>query len=76
MNNSESKIKICAVIPFYNEEKFVLNIVLKTLEYVDCVIAVNDGSTDNSENLIKDLKDVLIISSKVNKGKGFDRTHF
>lgn len=71
MNNLESKIKICAVIPFYNEEKFVLNIVLKTLEYVDCVIAVNDGSTDNSENLIKDLKDVLIISSKVNKGKGF-----
>lgn len=71
MNNLESKIKICAVIPFYNEEKFVRNVVLKTLEYVDCVIAVNDGSTDNSESLIKDLKDVLIISSKVNKGKGF-----
>lgn len=39
-------MKICAVIPAYNEEKTVREAVRKSLQYVDEVIVVDDGSTD------------------------------
>ena len=65
-----SKNKICALIPFFNEEKFIRQTVVETLKYVDFVIAVNDGSTDNSPNEIDGLERVSIISHKKNLGKG------
>ncbi len=64
------KNNICAVIPFYNEEDFILEVIKKTLKYVDLVIAVDDGSTDNSLNLIKKLDNVEIIILDKNYGKG------
>jgi len=32
------KSKICAVIPFYNEKDYLLDVVLETLKYVDKVM--------------------------------------
>jgi glycosyltransferase involved in cell wall biosynthesis len=64
------KSKICAVIPFYNEKDFILNVVRETLNYVDKVIAVNDGSTDLSENQIVNLENVYVLNLNSNKGKG------
>jgi glycosyltransferase involved in cell wall biosynthesis len=71
LSNSKSKSRICAVIPFYNEEKFIRNVVLETLKFVDLVIAVNDGSNDDAENLINDIKNVIILSSAQHRGKGY-----
>ncbi len=71
MSNSKSKSRICAVIPFYNEEKFIRNVVLETLKFVDLVIAVNDGSNDDAENLINYIKNVIILSSTQHRGKGY-----
>ncbi len=62
--------KICAVIPFYNEKPFILNVVLDTLKYVDNIIAVNDGSEDGSEKLIQDLENVILLDLRSNYGKG------
>lgn len=64
------KNKICAVIPFYNEQDFLVEVIKKTLRYVDLIIAVDDGSTDNSLNLIKNIDDVEIIIFDKNYGKG------
>ena len=64
------KSNICAVIPFYNEKDFILNVVRETLNYVDKVIAVNDGSKDLSEKQIVDVENVNVINLKSNKGKG------
>ena len=41
-------MKICAVIPAYNEEKTVGEVVAKTKDLVDEVIVVDDCSTDNT----------------------------
>lgn len=71
MNSFEKKIKVCAVIPFYNEELFVHEVVLSSLSYVDFVIAVNDGSIDGSEKQLHTLSNVKILSSERNMGKGF-----
>ena len=70
LNNLNPKSKICAVIPFYNEKDFILNVVVETLNYVDNVIAVNDGSTDLSEKQVVDLEKVYVLNLKSNKGKG------
>lgn len=71
MNSSERKIKVAAVIPFFNEENFILDVVTRTLNYVDLVIAVNDGSTDNSEALLQNFENLILVSNEKNFGKGF-----
>jgi glycosyltransferase involved in cell wall biosynthesis len=71
LNSLNIKSKVCAVIPFYNEKDFILEVVLETLKYVDQVIAVNDGSNDGSEKQISNLSNVKTISLNKNFGKGF-----
>jgi glycosyltransferase involved in cell wall biosynthesis len=63
-------VSVCAVIPFYNELNTIKTVVLNSLNFVDVVIAVNDGSVDNSEKTIEDLENVILINLKVNSGKG------
>jgi len=62
--------KTCAVIPFYNEERTIADIINRTLNFVDVVIAVNDGSTDNSKNNVPNNEKIIYFENEVNKGKG------
>ena len=71
MNNLENKNRIAAVIPFFNECRTIYQIVNNTLQYVDCVIAVDDGSTDDSSNKIPEGNNITLIKIKENRGKGF-----
>ncbi len=71
MNSSNQKTKVCAIIPFYNEKDFLFDVVTETLKFVDNVIAVNDGSTDGSEETIINMERVKVISLSRNYGKGF-----
>lgn len=71
MNSSNQKNKICAVIPFYNEEKFIYKVIENTLKHVDQVFAVDDGSTDNSALIISQLPRVKILKLHNNYGKGY-----
>lgn len=71
MNNTLEKNKICAVIPFYNESSSIKKIIFDTLDYADKVIAVNDGSTDNSAHLIPQNEKLILISYQKNMGKGY-----
>ena len=68
------KIKINVIIPVYNTEKFLercLNSVLnQTLRDIE-IIVVNDGSTDNSLEIIKKIKETdarIILINKENEG--------
>ena len=71
MNNLENKNKIAAVIPFFNENRTINQIVNNTLQYVDRVIAVDDGSTDDSSSNISENKNITLLKFKENRGKGF-----
>lgn len=46
--NRVAQPSISAIIPAFNEEKTVGEIVSKTLRYVDEVIVIDDGSTDDT----------------------------
>lgn len=56
-------------MPAFNEEKYIGSLVLKTRQYVDQVIVVDDGSADNTIEIAK-LAGAKVIQHKANKGYG------
>jgi glycosyltransferase involved in cell wall biosynthesis len=71
LNNTSKKDKICAVIPFFNEKRTLKEIITRTLPFVDFIIAVNDGSTDNPYDEIPKNEKVILLSYPQNHGKGY-----
>ncbi len=72
--------KLSAFLPVYNEEANIKNVVLATKTVLQDVagewelIIVDDGSTDSSPELIRELaeseKRIRVVSHKINKGYG------
>lgn len=62
-------IKSVAIIPAYNEEVALGSVVLRTLQYVDRVIVVDDGSSDKTSQVAK-LAGAEVINHPNNLGKG------
>ncbi len=62
-------MKFCILIPVFNGAKTIKPLIEKIRAFTDDVIVVDDGSTDNTALIIKELK-VKIISHETNKGKG------
>ena len=71
MNSILNKNETCAIIPFFNEENTIEEVVEKTLRYVDYIIAVDDGSNDNSSSKISNNGKVDLIKNVNNRGKGY-----
>jgi len=71
-------MKICAVIPAYNEAQTIRDVVQRTLRHIPDVIVVDDGSSDGTGELVKELP-VRLIRQESNLGKasalakGFER---
>jgi glycosyltransferase involved in cell wall biosynthesis len=64
-----TKVKVLAGIAAYNEARYVGSIVLQTRQYVDEVIVVDDGSTDNTAH-VAELAGAAVIRHPQNRGKG------
>jgi len=63
------KIGILAGIAAYNEARYIGSIVLQARQYVDEVIVVDDGSTDNTAR-VAELAGATVIHHTENRGKG------
>jgi glycosyltransferase involved in cell wall biosynthesis len=61
--------KIIAVIPAYNEERFIASVVLKTRKFSQLVIVVDDGSSDFTAELAAEAG-AEVIRHEQNLGKG------
>lgn len=61
--------QVTAIIPAYNEQISIGSMVLKTRQYVDRVIVVDDGSKDKTGE-ISQLAGAEVISHPTNMGKG------
>jgi glycosyltransferase involved in cell wall biosynthesis len=65
----QTEVRVLAGIPAYNEARYVGSIVLQAKQYVDEVIVVDDGSTDNTAK-IAELAGATVIRHDENKGYG------
>ena len=74
-------VKISVIMPVYNGEKYLektcLNLSKQTLTDIE-LICVNDGSTDNSLNILEKLADkydFIKIINQENQGSGVARNN-
>jgi glycosyltransferase involved in cell wall biosynthesis len=65
----KTRPKALAGIAAYNEARYVGSIVLQARQYVDEVIVVDDGSTDNTAR-VAELAGATVIRHGENRGKG------
>jgi glycosyltransferase involved in cell wall biosynthesis len=63
----DSRPTVSAVIPAYNEEETVGEVVTRTLRHVDEVIVVDDGSTDETAIVARNSGAVVVLK-EANKG--------
>ena len=73
-------MKVSVIVPLYNEEKTIVNIlskiqdeIIKLDKFNFEIIVINDGSNDNSKKLLEENPSLYntIISLSDNRGKGF-----
>ena len=73
-------MKVSVIVPLYNEEKTIVNIlskiqdeIIKLDKFNFEIIVINDGSNDNSKKLLEENPSLYntLISLSDNRGKGF-----
>jgi glycosyltransferase involved in cell wall biosynthesis len=62
-------MKTLAAIPCYNEGLAIGSVVLKARRYVNAVLVVDDGSTDDTKEVAQEAG-ALVVSHDTNTGKG------
>jgi glycosyltransferase involved in cell wall biosynthesis len=60
----------CIIIPTYNNQQTLADVISEVQLYTSEVIIVNDGSTDHTAAILKDFPAVHVIDYSPNRGKG------
>jgi len=69
-------MKISIIIPAYNEEKTIKEVLIELGNYLQNkdfqtdIIVVDDGSTDHTKEILKDINNIKLINHPYNKGYG------
>ena len=70
--NKTQQLKICVVMPTYNNQGTLREVVERVLAYCSDVIVVNDGCTDDSREILATFGHRLtVIDYGRNRGKGY-----
>ena len=64
-------MNICLLIPVYNSEKLIADVVKSVLPYTKNVMVVNDGSTDGTLHVLENFPEITLLSYTKNRGKGY-----
>jgi glycosyltransferase involved in cell wall biosynthesis len=64
-------IKACVIIPTYNNAATLAGVLKDVAGYINYIIVVNDGSTDNTVDIVNNFPSVQFISYSKNVGKGW-----
>jgi glycosyltransferase involved in cell wall biosynthesis len=69
MTESDAKARIAALIPAYNEEKHIGEVVRRTHQKLDDVLVVDDGSGDKTADRAREAGAEVVVHPE-NRGKG------
>ncbi len=64
------QLRVAIVVPVYNHEKTVAQVVRQSLALNYPVFVVDDGSSDGSYDAIKAIPSITVLRHKYNRGKG------
>ena len=62
--------EICVIIPVYNNEKTIKDVVLQSKKYISQVIVINDGSSDKTGEILNSIDGIVLENFAENCGKG------
>ena len=69
----KTKIPYTVIMPAYNEEEGVADVIAEIMRFADRLIVVDDGSRDNTRRIAEDCarktRGVTVVSHQKNKGK-------
>ena len=72
IQNQMQQLKVCVVMPTYNNGGTLRDVVEHTLSYCVDVIVVNDGCTDNSAEILASFGErITVVDYGRNRGKGY-----
>lgn len=62
-------MKTLAAIPCYNESRYIGSVIVQTKKWVETVLVIDDGSTDDTAE-VAELAGATVVSHSRNRGKG------
>ena len=62
--------KYYVVVPVFNEQKNIRRMLNRLQAYTNNTIVVNDGSTDNTKDILKTYEEIAVVNLRNNLGKG------
>lgn len=65
------ELKCCVLLPTYNNSSTISAVINDVLQYSQDVCVVNDGSTDDTSEILKQFPQIKILEYSPNKGKGW-----
>ncbi len=71
INKKFNDLKVCVIIPTYNNALTLAGVIADVAVYTKNIVVVNDGSTDDTFNIINSFPFVTAISYTNNVGKGW-----
>ena len=61
----------CVIIPTYNNEGTLKQVIKDVLDYTNNVLVINDGATDSTPSILETFSDrIEVVTHPVNLGKG------
>lgn len=64
-------LKCVVILPTYNNAGTIKQVIEDVKEFAAEVIVVNDGSTDDTAQILESISDIKVFDYPVNKGKGY-----
>lgn len=64
-------LRCAVVVPTYNNVGTIAQVIEGVKRFASDIIVVNDGSTDETQCLLQEVEDLLLISYSKNRGKGY-----
>jgi uncharacterized protein (TIGR03546 family) len=65
-----TRLQCCVIVPTYNNDRTLKQVLDGVLQYTQSIIVINDGSTDGTSKILFQYPQLVLIQMDKNKGKG------